>query len=127
MKISVRKSGRIRAQLSSDIKNLTDMEVKQFLQQVAAGLELSTAPYVPVDTSALINSATRGPVKRRGEKLSITFGYGVPGGAKDYARFVHDGPQKNWQKAGASNRFLRKGARDFVRDILPALIKRFGR
>lgn len=127
MKVQVWKSGRVRARLSADIKNLTDTEVKQFLQQVAAGLELSTAPYVPVDTSALINSATRGLVKKRGEKLSIIFGYGVPGGTRDYARFVHDGPQKNWRKAGASNRFLRKGARDFVRDILPAIIKGFNK
>lgn len=83
-------------------------------------IEAHTAPYVPVDTSALINSAVRqmfGTAEGAVGELS----YG--GTAQvDYATYVHEGPQRNWQKAGASNKFLEKGVQDFITEDLDILI-----
>ena len=96
-----------------------NIESELMLNVILQGISASTMPYVPVDTSFLINSeyrqtdmTTKGPV---GE-----LGFGAR-----YARYVHEGPQKNWQKPGASNRFLELGVRDFVRDDLARVIARF--
>ena len=46
---------------------------------------------------------------------------------QEYARYVHEGPQKNWQKPGASNLFLARGTKDFVRDDLSGIIAAYSR
>ena len=57
---------------------------------------------VPEDTSALKLS---GYVKPEGKGVEIGYG-NKDGGPVDYAVSVHEGPQKRWQKAGASNKYL---------------------
>ena len=66
----------------------------------------------PVDTSNLINS-------RFLEITNNASGFtGRAGYTAAYARFVHDGGEKNWQKAGAESEFLKKGfERDGGEDI----------
>jgi len=96
-----------------------NIESELLLTLILQGISANTMPYVPVDTSFLINSEFRSTeMTPRGPRGEI--GYGA-----SYAEFVHDGPQKNWQKAGASNRFLEFGVRDFIADDLSALIARF--
>ena len=106
------------------------VESEEFVTVALMAISANTLPYVPVDTSALINSERR-EVFRKGDKLvgRIEFG-GVGTGARgtpvqEYAGYVHDGPQKNWQKPGASNRFLAKGVNNFRRDDLAGLIARY--
>jgi hypothetical protein len=67
------------------------------------------ARITPVDTSNLINSQFR-----RVEKGASGM-FGRVGYTAAYARFVHDGGEKSWQKASAEAQFLRKG---FERDGL---------
>ncbi len=104
---------------------------EQFIFGALTGIEQSTAPYVPVDTSNLINSR-HVTSSTEGMRVTGTLSYGGTvtkggntGARVKYARYVHDGPQRNWQKPGASNKFLAKGVQDFIRDDLDALIKAF--
>jgi hypothetical protein len=108
---------------------------------ILAGISAATKPYVPVDTSTLINSETRGVyptptghagfIGYGGTMQKYTRGAGGPrktgGTVSDYAVAIHEGPQKNWQKPGASSRFLAKGAEDFIRDDLSGILARFMR
>lgn len=86
------------------------------------GISTNTKPYVPVDTGNLINSE-RIEHSTTGTTVRGTISYG--GGEKqvDYADYVHEGPQLDWQKAGASNLYLTKGIQDFLRDDLESVIK----
>lgn len=96
-----------------------NIESELLLSAILQGISAETMPYVPVDTSALINSEYRttdmtpkGPV-------------GEIGFRSEYAVYVHEGPQKNWQKPGASNRFLELGVRAFIQNDLSSVIARF--
>ena len=107
-------------------------ESEEMVVVILQGISAATMPYVPVDTGALINSETRrttmttqGPIGFIEYGGQGTNARGTP--VQDYARFIHDGPQKNWQKPGASNLFLAKGTEDFVRDDLSRVIAAFQR
>lgn len=98
-----------------DVNTQSELMVSVIMQAIAA----NTMPYVPVDTSFLINSEyRRSGVSRNGA-------WGVIGFGAAYAPYVHEGPQKNWQKPGASNNFLGLGVRDTLRDDLSGIIARF--
>jgi hypothetical protein len=110
-----------------------DKTSEQMMTLALAAISANTKPYIPVDTSALINSEYRGVVKTR-KGFRAFLGYGGASGAaagasgtpvSEYAVYVHEGPQKNWQKPGASNQFLTKGVQDFIRDDLSGIIARF--
>ncbi len=105
-------------------------ESEEMLTMMLMGISANTLPYVPVDTAALFNSETRQVrMERNGPVGEISYGgqgtnaRGTP--VQDYARYVHDGPQRNWQKPGASNQFLARGVKDFIRDDLSSIIARF--
>lgn len=92
---------------------MTNKAVVIIMNEVRAHI----APYVPVDTSTLINSVVQRVQK--GKNMwngEITW-------MADYAAAVNYGPQKNWQKSGASNRFVEKGVADFTRDSMDAVLK----
>lgn len=104
---------------------------EDMMLEIMMGISANTMPYVPVDTSTLINSENR-RVWSDGRKVHAEISYGSDGSVnprgtpvQDYASKVHDGPQKNWQKPTASNRFLAKGVRDFIRDDLTGIIARY--
>lgn len=103
---------------------------EEMLTVMLMAISANTLPYVPVDTAALINSETRG-VRTEGSNPVGHIEYGGHGvnargtPVQDYAIYVHEGPQKNWQKPGASNKFLERGAQDFIRDDLSAIISRY--
>lgn len=104
---------------------LKDIQIgsEELLTVILQGISLHTAPYVPIDTSFLINSEYRNPAKVTGNgTVTASIGY-----AAEYAVYVHEGPQKNWQRAGASNRFLELGARDYIADQLSYDVRRFTR
>lgn len=108
-----------------------DIASEEMLAAILNSIAASTMPYVPVDTSALINSEWRlttmtpdGPI---GE-----IGYGRGGAVSndgtpvsEYSVYVHEGPQKNWQKPGASNMYLAKGVQDALRDEIPMILKAY--
>jgi hypothetical protein len=112
----------------NEIENVTEEMLVVMMQAISA----NTMPYVPVDTSALINSEYRrsgegakGPwaVIGYGGASELSAGGGTP--VSEYAAIVHDGPQKNWQKPGASNKFLVKGLKDFIQDDLSRIISAY--
>ena len=109
-------------QAQSALNNATkDIEVESelMLSVMLEAISANTKPYVPVDTSFLINSAYRSTdVVASGVIGEI--GYGA-----EYAVYVHEGAQKNWQKPGASNLFLLKGVEDFIANDLSSIIARF--
>lgn len=92
---------------------------EQMLMEMLMGISMYTKPYVPVDTSALINSeyirTWDSDVGAGGE-----IGYSI-----DYAVYVHEGGPKNWQKPGASDLFLKHGTNDYIDDGLPLLLRKY--
>ena len=119
------------AELNKMAKELVDVSEEMMLV-VLMGISANTIPYVPVDTSTLINSEQRKIYRRGKTKIVGEISYGSDGSVnprgtpvQDYASYVHDGKQKNWQKPGASNRFLAKGVRDFIRDDFAGIIARY--
>lgn len=92
---------------------ITNKAVVIIMNEVRAHI----APYVPVDTSTLINSVVQRVSKGR------YMWNGEIEWMADYASAVNYGPQKNWQKAGASNRFVEKGVADFVNDSMDGILK----
>lgn len=106
--------------LTAALKDV-NVESEILVNQILQGISLHTAPYIPVDTSFLINSEYRTTRMERDGVL------GEIGYTAEYAKYVHEGPQKNWQKSGASNRFLELGTKDFIADDLSSLLARFAR
>ena len=104
--------------LNGALKDI-DVQSELLVALILQGISANTMPYVPVDTSFLINSEFR-TTSMSGNVARGTIGYGAK-----YAPYVHDGPQKNWQKPGASNRFLELGVQDFIRDDLSGILARF--
>jgi len=90
----------------------------RFVTEVLITVAGYAAYYTPVDTSNLINSQFR-RVKKTTNGYEGELGYGA-----SYAPFVHDGPQKNWQKSSASNKFLEKGVEEMIKTDLENLIDR---
>lgn len=89
----------------------------KFLVTAMVTTSAHAAPYVPVHTSNLINSEYR-TIERRGDRVAGEIGFSA-----EYAAAVHDGPQKNWRKSGASNRFLALGLQDFLDQDLDNLLE----
>lgn len=96
---------------------------KKFVTLAAKAVEAQAAPFVPVDTSDLMNSSyTRvRATGSDGDGHEAEFGYDIP-----YAGYVHEGGPKNWQKAGASDLFLLKGVEAFIEEDLDNLVKVLG-
>lgn len=126
MTIKVQGLASAQAELDRAMKEI-GQATEEMLTVMLMAISASTKPYVPVDTAALINSE----VRRVEKKASGVTGYIEYGGqgvnargtpVQDYARYVHEGPQKNWQKPGASNLFLARGTADFIRDDLSRII-----
>ena len=113
--------------------NSVNVESEAMLNVMLQAISANTMPYVPVDTATLINSEWRRTwMEASGPSAEI--GYGRTGAnpktgtpVSQYAIFVHEGPQKNWQKPGASNRYLEHGINDFTRDDLAGIIAAFSR
>lgn len=116
--MSVKVSGIRSAQsaLSDAIRDV-NVESEEMISVILQSISANTASYVPVDTSALINS------EYRQTQMTATGPRGEIGYGASYAGYVHEGPQKNWQKPGASNQFLALGVRDFIRDDLSRIIQ----
>lgn len=110
------------------------VDSERMMTVILAAISANTAPYIPVDTSTLINSESRSVRRSGGSQIIGEIGYGAGGGTgargtpvSEYAVYVHEGPQKNWQKPGASNQYLAKGVRDFVANDLRGIIARYAK
>ena len=104
-----------------DVKIQSELMVNEILQ----GISLYTKPYVPVDTSTLINSEVRQTATQGNRITGEIYYFATTEDGQDYAVFVHEGGPKNWQKPGASDSFLEFGVYDFVREGLLDIIARF--
>jgi hypothetical protein len=107
----------VKAAVTARLREMADEHLERVAVVCMNAIETRAAPYVPVDTANLITSAFRSVV-RRGKTWVGTMGYGAA-----YAAFVHDGGPKNWQKAGASDKYLAKGLRDFLDKDLRTIIQ----
>lgn len=130
MKVTVKGLESARRSLRRSIQDV-HMESEDMVQDVLRAVSVRTKPYVPVDTGVLINSEERRTWDTpEGPKGYIRYGAG--GGVSRsgtpvsrYYAYVHEGPQKNWQKPGASNKYLQKGIRDFLRYDLTRIIEMY--
>ena len=130
----VKVSGFARAQkeLRRAIRDIP-LKSEQLVFSILTGISQHTRPYVPVDTSNLINSEViRTTTSGDAAVGFLSYGGNVQGGGKlgapvHYAHYVHEGPQRNWQKPGASNRYLLKGVKSFISEDLSNVIRQFGR
>lgn len=104
------------ARLTKELKAVGKENSRKFIALSLKMVETQTAPYVPVDTSNLINSAYTMMTGLKG-----VFGFGA-----EYAGFVHEGGPKNWQKPGASHRFLELGVEAFIDEDLDKLLQILG-
>lgn len=101
---------------------------EEMVLAILNAIAAQTRKYIPEDTTTLINSENRVTrMGKNGPSGYIQYGYGGGVGRSGtsvsvYAKLVHDGPQKNWKKPGASNRYLQKGIADFRRDDLSRII-----
>lgn len=105
---------------------------EEMIAAMLARIVSRTMPYVPEDTSTILNSEQRkvykyggiaGGAVSYGEDGSINPKHGIP--VSEYVDEVHNGPQKPWRKAGASNRFLSLGVRDFQRDDMSRIVAEY--
>lgn len=106
----------VTAAIAKRLEEIGGPMTERFMTVALGEISAHTAPYVPVDTSNLINSEYR-QVRRTGAGWEGEIGFSA-----EYAVFVHEGGEKNWQKSGASDEFLLKGGNDFVRDSLSSVI-----
>ena len=110
--------------LENEILALED-EIPTILSKQLMQIAARTRPYVPVDTGKLINSEKR-EVRRVGTGYTSTLSYyALNDKGQDYAKAVHDGPQRRWKKPGASNRFLERGVDDYLNRDFEAFLQRF--
>lgn len=105
--------------INKAIKGLEDAP-RETINEILKGIERHTLPFVPVDTSNLINSRYIKVIDADGKAVG-EFGFGA-----DYAVHVHEGGPKDWQKAGASDMFLWLGVDEFVEEELDDVLRSFG-
>lgn len=91
------------------VKDISERKARQAITKALIIGQQYAVDLTPVDTANLINS-------RFTQIINTPTGFtGRVGYTANYAKFVHDGGPKNWQKPGAEDEFLRKG---FERDGL---------
>ena len=106
--------------MDSKIRRLPELN-EELVAGILIGISQHTRPYVPVAEGALINSE----YIITGTSGTVAWGqisYGILDAS--YGKYVHHGPQRNWQKPGASNKFLKKGTYDFIREDWGDVVKR---
>jgi hypothetical protein len=69
-------------------------------------------PIVPVDTGILQGTGHVDPIKKRGDKLTLTIGYGT-----DYASAVHELREANFQRPRSGPGYLREPVRHMAAKI----------
>ena len=103
-----------------------NVESELMVADILKGISAHTLPYVPVgETPNLFNSEVRRTKMTSGGPTGFISFFATNEQGEDYAVFTHEGPQKNWQKPGASNRYLELGTKDFIADDLSSVIARF--
>lgn len=120
-KVAIEGLERASARLSQEIEKTGKQSNSRFITLCLKSVEAQTSPYVPVDNSLLINSAFTRLLGSGSAQIVGEFGYGA-----EYAGFVHEGGPKNWQKAGASDRFLELGVEAFIKEDLDNLLQILG-
>lgn len=93
----------VNKRIKSTLENIDSVVSRKVITEVLMTGQNHGIMLTPVDTSNLINSRFL-QIKNAG------YGFiGQAGYTANYAKYVHDGGQKNWQKLGAEDRFLEKG------------------
>ena len=104
MGIKVKGINQVKSNMQKTFSNISGEVTRGGLQAFVSQLAAYASELTPVDTANLINSQYTF-VNPNGDNWKAGVGY-----TANYAEEVHDGPDKNWQKAGASNMFLTDAA-----------------
>ena len=107
----------VNRRIASKLNDIDSVVTRKVITEVLMTGQNHGIMLTPVgDTSNLINS--------RFLQIKNT-GYGFTGQAgytANYAKFVHDGGAKNWQKIGAEDRFLEKGFEENMPELRQIII-----
>lgn len=106
----------VNRRIKSTLENIDSVVTRKVITEVLMTGQNHAVMLTPVDTSNLINS--------RFLQIKNT-GYGFTGQAgytANYAKYVHDGGPKNWQKIGAEDKFLEKGFEENLPELRQIII-----
>lgn len=104
MSVKVKGIKQVKSNMRKAFSNIAGDVTGNGLQAFVSQLAAYASELTPVDTANLINSQYTF-VNPNGDNWRAGVGY-----TANYAEEVHDGPDKNWKKAGASNMFLTDAA-----------------
>ncbi len=102
---------------NSFLNGVADKVTTKSLTEVIITAGAYASILTPVDTENLIGSQYRMPITQTATGYTTGIKY-----TANYAQNVHDGPQKNWQKQGASNHFLSRGFEDNIPELRQIII-----
>jgi len=106
----------VNKRIASTLNNIGDKITRKTLTQVLMTGQNHSIMLTPVDTSNLINSRFI-QIQNNGMNFK-----GLAGYTANYAKYVHDGGPKNWQKIGAEDRFLEKGFEENMPELRQIII-----
>ncbi len=106
----------VNKRIKSTLNNIGDKITRKTLTQVLMTGQNHAVMLTPVDTSNLINSRFI-QIQNNGMNFK-----GLAGYTANYAKYVHDGGPKNWQKIGAEDQFLEKGFEENLPELRQIII-----
>jgi hypothetical protein len=106
----------VNRRIASKLNDIDSVVTRKVITEVLMTGQNHAVMLTPVDTSNLINSRFL-QIKNAG------YGFiGQAGYTANYAKYVHDGGLKNWQKIGAEDRFLEKGFEENLPELRQIII-----
>ncbi|WP_339892184.1 hypothetical protein [uncultured Alteromonas sp.] len=106
----------VNRRIKSTLENIDSVVTRKVITEVLMTGQNHAVILTPVDTSNLINS-------RFLQIKNVGYGFtGQAGYTANYAKFVHDGGPKNWQKIGAEDQFLYKGFEENMPELRQIII-----
>lgn len=106
----------VNKRIKSTLNDISGDITRKTMTQVLMTGQNHSLELTPVDTSNLINS-------RFMQIQNFSNGFrGTVGYTANYAKYVHDGGPKNWQKLGAEDRFLEKGFEENMPELRQIII-----
>jgi len=121
MAIKVSGIKQVRSNLQKRLEKIAGSVTEKSMTAGVLQLAAYASELTPVDTSNLINS------QYTFVNPSVGGWKGGVGYTAEYAEQVHDGVDKNWQKSGAENLFLKKAAERNENQIFNIIVKEYRR
>ena len=106
----------VNKRIKSTLENIDSVVTRKVITEVLMTGQNHAVMLTPVDTSNLINSRFI-QIQNNGTTFK-----GMAGYTANYAKYVHDGGPKNWQKIGAEDKFLEKGFEENMPELRQIII-----